>query len=559
MTLRSVLTTRQLASVLGRDYRKRLSYIAYGMPIGLRYRIFTIPKKSGGERTICAPCPALLTLQRDILHLLKPDYSPRHQVHGFVSEARRGIVSNAEAHVGKRWVLNIDLENFFETIHFGRIAGRLQAPPYNYTKQVAEFIAHVSCFRKSITVGDNEVPTSVLMPGSALSPILSNMVCDKLDAELARFCRQLGCTYTRYADDITISSDRRTFPGQIGNFDPRFENMRFFLSEGLQDLIESNGFFVNHSKTRVLKRTVRQEVTGITVNERTNVQRKFVRNIRAMLYDWESRGYAQASDRHFSEKRAGRGRVRDARNFEWVVRGKIEFVRNVKGSTDQVFRSLAAKYNRLCSGGKFDIPLVETDEILREAVWYLENDNDGGAVGTCFAIGENLFATCDHCIGDQLRVFSPHNPQFEMFAHVIGRDEHNDLALLSVTSPIAAFMPRACLRVASRSGDEPYGIRTPVQVAGFPSNLDRHSLTIRSSEVSGYSRQTYDGLPASKDNSVELTAGSYQGMSGGPVLCDGEVIGVIIRGPGPEDLTRTPLAVLSEHLNALINRSGREI
>ena len=121
-------------------------HIAYGLPAGARYREFTIPKRSGGTRRICAPRKALLNLQRDMLRLIEPDYQPRTHVHGFVSGRQRSIVSNARQHVGKRWVLNIDLEDFFETIHFGRVRGRLVAPPYDYPEEIAQFVAHIACF-----------------------------------------------------------------------------------------------------------------------------------------------------------------------------------------------------------------------------------------------------------------------------------------------------------------------------------------------------------------------------------------------------------------------------
>lgn len=81
-----------------------------------------------------------------------------------------------------------------------------------------------------------------------------------------------------------------------------------------------------------------------------------------------------------------------------VVRGKIEFIRHVKRSADQVFRRLAVRFNALCSGHQFSIPLVEDGEVLNAAVWYLENDTDSGSVGSCFAIAENLFVTCAHCL-----------------------------------------------------------------------------------------------------------------------------------------------------------------
>lgn len=554
MSLKPFANLRQIAFSLRRNYRRKFIYIAYGLAPGARYKEFSIPKKSGGTRRICAPRIALLKLQRDILRLLEGDYRPRAHVHGFVGGRQRSIVSNARQHVDKRWVLNIDLEDYFETIHFGRVRGRLMAPPYDYPEEIAQFIAHIACFQTEKEVEGSLRTTHVLMPGAALSPILANIVSDKLDAELARFCRQLGCTYTRYADDITISSNRRTFPAPIGRFANPDSHDDFILSDTFQQMIEDNGFRINHAKTRLLGAAFQQEVTGLVVNEKVNVKRKFVRDVRAMLHDWDFNGYAAASARHFNEKRPDRGRLpeQEARNFEWVARGKIEFIRQVKGSTDQVFRSLAARFNALSSGGKFSIPLVEDSEVLNAAVWSLENDTGDGSVGTCFAVGENLFVTCAHCLGPNLRIFPRQNPAFQMEAYEVARDEHNDLALIRLKTPIPAFNPAATLQIASKAEAGALGIHSAVQIAGYPSNLDNASLTIRDTAVTGFSRQTFDGTPATSDNVIALLSGTYEGMSGGPVLFSGKVVGVIVRGPKDDDLTIPCLAVKSQFVNALI-------
>ena len=553
MSLKPFSNLRQVAFHLRRDYRRRMFHIAYGLPSGARYKEFTIPKRSGGTRRICAPRKALLNLQRDILRLIEFDYQPRANVHGFVSGRQRSIVSNARQHVGKRWVLNIDLEDYFETIHFGRVRGRLAASPYNYSDEIAQFIAHIACFETEKEVDGVRRTTSVLMPGGALSPILANIVTDKLDAELARFCRTLGCTYTRYADDITISSNRRTFPAPIGRFADPESFVEFTLSDSFQQIVEDNGFRVNHGKTRLLGQAFQQDVTGLVVNEKVNVKRKFVRQVRAMLHDWEFNGLALASEKHFNEKRPERGRLpeQEASNFEWVVRGKIEFIRQVKGSTDQVFRALAARFNDMCSGHDFHIPLVEDRDVLNAAVCYLENDADGGAVGTCFAIEDNLYVTCAHCLGPNLRVFPRQSPTFQMDADVVAQDDHNDLALIRIRTPIPAFQPTVSLQLANAAEATSIDIRSAVQTAGYPSNLDPSSVTIRSTEVTGLSRQSFDGTPPTTDNVFELLSGTYEGMSGGPVLYEGKVVGVIVRGPNGDDRTIPCLAVRTIFLDTL--------
>ncbi len=557
MTLKSFKTIKELSTALNRKHRDEFLFIAYGTNPSNRYKLFKIPKKSSGLLSICAPNKALLNLQREILALLQNDYYPKAVVHGFVNGKDRSIKSNAESHICKKWVLNIDLKDYFETIHFGRIKGRLISSPYNYPPDIAQFIAHISCFEKITDTEGKKHKTSVLMQGSALSPILANIVSDKLDAELFRFCNQLGCTYTRYADDITISSDRSKFPAKIGTSKNNEDLKSFNLSETFQEIFENNGFNINHTKTRLRGRSFQQEVTGLVVNEKLNVKRKFVRNVRAMLHDWEANGLDAATSRHFDEKRPTRGRLpqQEVRKFEWVVHGKIEHIRNIKGPTDQVFRRLAAKYNDVCSNGsKFKIPLVEDREVLEATVWYLENDDDAGSVGTCFAIENNLFVTCAHCIGDNLRIFSPLNRNFALKAELVKKDDHNDLALIKITDPFPAYAPTCCLKIADKNDTAKFVVDSYVLVAGYPQNSDSNSLTIRESKFTGHSRKSFDRKPVNNDNVIELVSGTWAGMSGGPILFGGKVVGIIVRGPNDDDPTIPCLATKSELLEELLIR-----
>lgn len=559
MTLKRYTTVRQLGYSLTRNYRNQMMYIAYVLRPARKFRVFSIPKKSGGERRICAPNIALLKLQREVKTLIEADYTPKGYVHGFVSGRNRSIVSNARNHTQKRWVLNIDLENYFESIHFGRISGRLQAKPYEYSAEIAKFVAHIACYPSSRETLTGVVNTSILMPGGALSPLLSNIVTDKLDAELSRLCRELGCSYSRYADDISISSNRRRFPSKIARFDDPESQSSCVLAESFQEIIERNGFAINHSKTRLAGNAFRQDVTGLIVNEKVNVKRTFIRNVRSMLHDWETNGYDAASANHFTNKRPDRGRLPEyeATNFQWVVRGKLEFIRQVRGSTDQIFRRFAMRYNDLVNDENvIPLPLIETEEVLNASVWYLENDVDNGSVGTCFAIAENLFVTCAHCVGEGLKIYSPRLPNFSLDAEIISQDDNNDLAIIQVITPIPTATPEAILEIDENENIERVEPRAAVQTAGFPSNSSRHSLTIRPTEVTGRSKVTYGATPPVEDNVFELLSGTYEGMSGGPVLKDGKVIGVIVRGPNDDDRTQPFLAVKAVFLNALIQSTN---
>lgn len=554
LSLKPFLSVRQLAASLNRNYRTQMMYIAYGLRPEQKHRNFTIPKKNGGQRTICAPRAALLSLQKDLKRLVEADYTPRSHVHGFVSGRQRSIVSNAQLHTGKKWVLNVDLQDYFETIHFGRILGRLRARPYEYSEKVARFVAHVACYEKEIVVDGVSQSTSVLMPGGALSPLLANIVTDRLDSELSRMCNQLGCNYTRYADDISISSSRARFPPQIARFEDPETREGVILSERFQEIVETNGFQINHSKTRLQGFSIRQEVTGLVVNRKINVKRNFVRQVRSMLHDWSSNGIERTTANHFENHRPNRGRLAEyeASNFEWVVRGKIEFIRQVRGPADPIARTLASRFNDLAEESQFSIPIVETSEILNEAVWFLSNDNDGGYFGTCFAIQENLFATCAHCLGDNLLIFPRQYQDHGLPVEVVSRDDRNDVALIRVLDPQGGFAPRALLQIANDVAINNLSTRDVVQIAGFPQNFTTETVTENTAQVSGFSRVVLEENSIPDENVIGLSGGTFAGMSGGPVLNNGVVVGVVVRGPDEHDRTNPSFAVKATFLLALV-------
>ena len=179
----------------------RLVWHAWRSPSDKRYREFRVHKKAGGVRMIEAPSPGLKELQRLINELLQAAYQPRRCVTGFV--ARRGIVSNAEKHVAQRWVLNVDMADFFPTIDFGRVRGMLLKRPYSLPGRVATVIAQLCCHGGHLPQG---APTS---------PALANMICARMDSELSRFTKEHRVVYSRYADDITFSTSAPNFPKTV--------------------------------------------------------------------------------------------------------------------------------------------------------------------------------------------------------------------------------------------------------------------------------------------------------------------------------------------------------
>ncbi len=323
-------TKRDLATFVGVTY-ETFTFLLRRKPATKRYKSFTISKKNGKPRLIEAPIKPIREMQRRVADVLLEIHQPRKPVFGFVKDMN--IAKNAKVHCRKRWILNIDLQDFFHSVHFGRIRGILQSPRFNFNRDVAQELAHLCCL-------DGRLPQ-----GAPTSPVMSNIVCDRLDAELTSFAREHDCRYTRYCDDITFSTTRREFPLEIATFIPKQEPK---LSDAFVSLIEKHGFRLNPEKTRLLDQTKRQEVTGLTANVRPNVTREFVRQVRAMLHAWRKHGLPAAQN-EFATKwdKKDRGPRKRPPKFEKVVRGKIDFIGLVRGERDPIYVKLLRYYCNL--------------------------------------------------------------------------------------------------------------------------------------------------------------------------------------------------------------------
>ena len=196
-----LLTRSDVARYLGVDLRL-ITWWVWALREKRRYYEFSIERRTGGRpRVIRAPIKPIKDLQHSLLPLLDAAYTPRSHVHGFVRG--RSPVTNATIHRNQRWILRVDLTDFFPSIHFGRVLGLFRAAPFDYPDAVATLLAQICCHR-------NELPQ-----GAPTSPVLSNLVCRGLDKQLAAFAKAQHCHYTRYADDICLSSGRRSFPDTV--------------------------------------------------------------------------------------------------------------------------------------------------------------------------------------------------------------------------------------------------------------------------------------------------------------------------------------------------------
>jgi RNA-directed DNA polymerase len=244
------------------------------------YARFTIPKKTGGTRLISAPMPRLKAAQHWVLeHLLAP-LAAHDAAHGF--RQGRSIVSNAAPHVGAKVVINVDLKDFFPTVTFRRVKGVFRS--HGHAESVATVLAllctepeveevELDGRRYFVALGDRRLPQ-----GAPTSPALTNLLCRRLDRRLEAAAASFGFVYTRYADDLTLSSQApaRGATAKALNV--------------LRAVVTSEGFVLHPDKTRVLHRGRRQEVTGLTVNRSLGVERAELRRFRALLHQLDARG-----------------------------------------------------------------------------------------------------------------------------------------------------------------------------------------------------------------------------------------------------------------------------
>ena len=287
------------------------------------YKYFVVKKKRGGERHIFAPEKQLKKLQKRLNYFLQAYYLwiKPDEVHGFVINPHYlgkhcNIVANARVHAGKKHVLNIDLKDFFPSISAKQIKNLFTSPYFNYNEQMAIALTLLTTYEAKLPIG---APTS---------PVLSNFICLALDDDLRIFCRENGLQFTRYADDLTFSSDIIISQDTI---------LDIIL------LIRKNGFEINEKKFRIQSSNRKQTVTGLTVNEKVNVDRKLLKKIRAMLHGMTTYGISAATRKHFNLKDIVDEKLRG--RFVYRLEGYINFVGQVRGKNDSVYLKLKQQFD----------------------------------------------------------------------------------------------------------------------------------------------------------------------------------------------------------------------
>jgi RNA-directed DNA polymerase len=461
------------------------------------YRNFSIAKGPKKVRMISAPDERLKFLQRKLADKLSELYRPRNPVHGFVAE--RSVKTNAIAHLHRRFIVNVDLRDFFPTISQKRVEGMLSS--LGIDARVVEIIGRICCNNGS------------LPQGAPSSPVLSNMICFRLDKQLMGIAKEARSIYTRYADDITFSSHQpltalfeTTLP-PAGRFSPDL------LTPKLRGVFQQNGFAINPDKAHYAERHSRRIVTGLKINELLNVDRRYVRNIRAALHSIETLGLKDA-EKKFHEQHGGRS------SLAAHLQGKISFLTHIKGQSDPVVPSITLRFNKCFPTRPINVKPTQA-EIRDRAVWVVEYSDV--LQGTAFFLKGVGLVTAAHCVRDvnEVEVFHPSKHANKFKATVRKRDEHRDLAILEHRIPATDYFELDPVSRPIATGDSTTAV-------GYPKWAPGDMLNIRPGFVSTLTVKSAVRL-------IEVTQKLTQGMSGGPLLDANDAVAGIIHKGGPEE------------------------
>lgn len=223
------------------------------------YRPLTLTKRDGSLRHLFIPDPLLKEVQRNIVNnvLLSRAISPYATAYFEGAD----ILHNAEKHVGKKMVLKLDIENFFDSITFLMVY-KNAFPAIYFPPAVRMLLTHLCCYQEALPQG---APTSAA---------ISNLVMKSFDLYIGTWCGKQGITYTRYCDDMVFS----------GDFQP------FLVINKVRNYLQVIGFKLNEKKTRWASQGDRQSVTGIVVNQKPQVPKAYRRQVRQTFYYYEKYG-----------------------------------------------------------------------------------------------------------------------------------------------------------------------------------------------------------------------------------------------------------------------------
>jgi RNA-directed DNA polymerase len=282
-----------------------------------RYKTYRVLKKNGKFRLIEDPEKKLKAIQRNLNHYLQAWYYTVKPgaVHGFCisadGEAAKGIYSNAMAHIGKPWLLNMDMQDFFHQVSFGDVCDNLSAILKKAGKETIKMMAQLTTYQQRLPMG---APTS---------PVLSNICSRELDAVLINICKNTGLLYTRFADDMSFSS-----------MAPVTEMDIEILTGG----IVQQGFDINHSKTKLYKQQDEKIVTGLVLKkDGVHLQAHYIPQL---IIEIEKYSTIKEVEYRYSTGMSNK----KLQLFEQEISGKINFAEMIIGSDNILLQPVYNKW-----------------------------------------------------------------------------------------------------------------------------------------------------------------------------------------------------------------------
>ena len=300
---------QHLCLLLGLD-AEYLQSIIYGSKN--HYREFAIRKRSGGVRILSAPHYTLKYVQRWIYDNILSKAKVNYCAHGF--RPKRSILTNAKIHVENKYLLKLDLKDFFPSIKINQVINVFRG--FGYSNHVSFFLGAICCV-------DGHLPQ-----GAPTSPALSNIIARHLDNRLLGLAKKMGCRYTRYADDLAFSG----------------KSIKPEITEYVAKIIMECGFDINVDKIKLYKGDGAKILTGVSLaNGKIRVPRDYRRNLKQELYFIQHYGIGE----HMRRKK-----INNPHYLESII-GKTEFLLMLE--PDNEFALSSMEYLRILYKQKYNL------------------------------------------------------------------------------------------------------------------------------------------------------------------------------------------------------------
>ncbi len=290
-----VTDSRQLASTL-RIRAKHLYSVLKS--INSHYTTHKFVQKNGKVRIINEPSISLKSIQRTIYYVILQHLTVSKYAKAY--RPRVTIKQNAVPHIGKKYLLKMDIKDFFPSITFTRV--------YGAAFNANLFPKHIGTILTTLCCKDDCLPQ-----GAPTSPALSNLVMKNFDEFLGKWCEEKGIAYTRYCDDLTFSSDKPLYGVYLK----------------AKSMLENMGFEVNEKKTKFITSGNRQTVTGLTVNQKLNISSVYKRKLRQDVYYALKFGPESAIIRGRHENYIDNGKTLNA-GYLYHLLGKVNYVLSIE-------------------------------------------------------------------------------------------------------------------------------------------------------------------------------------------------------------------------------------